>query len=249
MKAVHWNKVAAIMDTKTRAFFGKNCIIMPIFAVGFTLIMRFLYESIMTGEMIPEGFANGYALAMGLVMGICMIGIYCPALLLAEEKEKNTLRVLMTSSVNGLEFFLGSVIPVFLATVIVNFLLIPVSGYTVSGGDLAAFGVSTVLASLISCLVGMVLGIFAKNQVSAGTVITPVLMVFMLIPMFADMIESLEEISRFIFTGIVMDMMMNIVEGREELVSPLGIGVMAAEAVAAAMLFMILYRRNGYEKE
>ena len=82
-----------------------------------------------------------------------------------------------------------------------------------SGGDLAAFGVSTVLASLISCLVGMVLGIFAKNQVSAGTVITPVLMVFMLIPMFADMIESLEEISRFIFTGIVMDMMMNIVEG------------------------------------
>ena len=110
MKTIHWNKVAAIMDTKTRAFFGKNCIIMPIFAIVFTFIMKLLYVNVMKGEPGMDEFARGYSLAMGLVMGIGMIGIYCPALLLAEEKEKNTLRVLMTSSVNGLEFFLGSII-------------------------------------------------------------------------------------------------------------------------------------------
>ena len=37
-------------------------------------------------------------------MNTSMTGIYCVAASLAEEKEKHTLRTLMTSSVNGLEF-------------------------------------------------------------------------------------------------------------------------------------------------
>ena len=80
MKTVHWNKVTAVMDTKTRAFFGKNCIIMPVFALGFTFIMRLLYVNIMGDVSGMNDFARGYSLAMGLVMSICMIGIYCPAL-------------------------------------------------------------------------------------------------------------------------------------------------------------------------
>ena len=240
MKTIHWNKVAAIMDTKTRAFFGKNCIIMPIFAIVFTFIMKLLYVNVMEGEPGMDEFARGYSLAMGLVMGIGMIGIYCPALLLAEEKEKNTLRVLMTSSVNGLEFFLGSIIPVFLATGIVCFLLIPVSGYDMAAADIPAFAAVILMASLISCIVGMVLGIFAKNQVSAGTVITPVLMVFMLIPMFANLIEALEKISQFTFTGIVMEMMMRMMEGGKSLVTAQGIAVMAVEAALAVVLFICL---------
>ncbi|MFR4405411.1 MAG: ABC transporter permease [Anaerovoracaceae bacterium] len=249
MKTVHWNKVAAVMDTKTRAFFGKNCIIMPVFALGFTFIMRLLYVNIMGDVSGMNDFARGYSLAMGLVMSICMIGIYCPALLLAEEKEKNTLRVLMTSSVNGLEFFLGSIIPIFLATAVINFILIPVSGYDMDMSYIVSFAGVTTIASLISCILGMVLGIFAKNQVSAGTVITPVLMIFMLIPMFADMIDSLEKLSQFTFTGIVMEMMMRIMEEKESVITVQGIIVMSAEAALTALIFIWLYKRNGFERE
>ena len=233
MKTVHWNKVAAVMDTKTRAFFGKNCIIMPVFALGFTFIMRLLYVNIMGDVSGMNDFARGYSLAMGLVMSICMIGIYCPALLLAEEKEKNTLRVLMTSSVNGLEFFLGSIIPIFLATAVINFILIPVSGYDMDMSYIVSFAGVTTIASLISCILGMVLGIFAKNQVSAGTVITPVL----------------KKLSQFTFTGIVMEMMMRIMEEKESVITVQGIIVMSAEAALTALIFIWLYKRNGFERE
>ena len=99
---LHMNKIAAIAQVKTRAFMGKNCIIMPIFAIGFTAVMRILYNNMDMGSSAPIEMLNAYVLSMGLVMNLGMTGIYCPCLLLAEEKEKNTLRVLMTSSVNGL---------------------------------------------------------------------------------------------------------------------------------------------------
>lgn len=249
MKPIHWNKVAAIALCKSRAFLGKNCIIMPIFALGFTLLMRFLYEYLLGGQVDIPGFANAYALGMGLVMNIGMTGIYCPALLLAEEKEKHTLRVLMTSSVNGLEFFLGSVLPIFLATVAMNFLLLPLSGYSFSASALPVFVLVSVLASLISCIIGMLLGIFAKNQVTAGTITSPILLIFVLVPMLSNLIEAFRGVSQFVFTGIMMDLVMNAVTGVEPLVSVSGILVMGVEVLAALALFLVFYKRNGFEKD
>lgn len=228
---------------------GKNCIIMPIFAIGFTAVMRILYNNMDMGSSAPIEMLNAYVLSMGLVMNLGMTGIYCPCLLLAEEKEKNTLRVLMTSSVNGLEFFLGSILPVFIVTAIINFLLMPISGYMISGSDLAVFALVSILSSLTSCIIGMLLGIFAKNQVSAGTIITPVVLIFMLIPMFANMIEELSKISRFLFTGILMDMIADISTGAKEIIKPESIVILIAEVIISIALFIIFYRKNGFEKE
>lgn len=246
---LHMNKIAAIAQVKTRAFMGKNCIIMPIFAIGFTAVMRILYNNMDMGSSAPIEMLNAYVLSMGLVMNLGMTGIYCPCLLLAEEKEKNTLRVLMTSSVNGLEFFLGSILPVFIVTAIINFLLMPISGYMISGSDLAVFALVSILSSLTSCIIGMLLGIFAKNQVSAGTIITPVVLIFMLIPMFANMIEELSKISRFLFTGILMDMIADISTGAKEIIKPESIAILIAEVIISIALFVIFYRKNGFEKD
>ena len=246
---LHMNKIAAIAQVKTRACMGKNCIIMPIFAIGFTAVMRILYNNMDMGSSAPIEMLNAYVLSMGLVMNLGMTGIYCPCLLLAEEKEKNTLRVLMTSSVNGLEFFLGSILPVFIVTAIINFLLMPISGYMISGSDLAVFALVSILSSLTSCIIGMLLGIFAKNQVSAGTIITPVVLIFMLIPMFANMIEELSKISRFLFTGILMDMIADISTGAKEIIKPESIVILIAEVIISIALFIIFYRKNGFEKE
>ena len=112
LKPVHMRKLAAIIDVKGRALFSKNFIIMPVFSLGFTFLMQVLYERASGGLEAM----NAYALAMGMLMNVSIMGFYCTAASLAEEKEKNTLRTLMTSSVNGLEFFLGSLIPIVLMT-------------------------------------------------------------------------------------------------------------------------------------
>ena len=243
LKPVHMRKLAAIIDVKGRALFSKNFIIMPVFSLGFTFLMDILYERISGGAAAM----NAYALAMGMLMNVSMMGFYCTAASLAEEKEKNTLRTLMTSSVNGLEFFLGSLIPIVLMTEVVNVLCVFIVHMTMSPMQWAAYLAVTTTASVIASVGGMLLGIFAKNQVSASTLTTPVVLVFMMIPMFTGFSETLQKISMFFFTGIAFDAIANISNGLPA-VDVKGIAVLAAEFLLSVILFLILYRRNGFER-
>ena len=190
---------------------------------------------------------NAYALAMGMLMNVSMMGFYCTAASLAEEKEKNTLRTLMTSSVNGLEFFLGSLIPIVLMTEVVNVLCVFIVHMTMNPMQWAAYLAVTTTASVIASVGGMLLGIFAKNQVSASTLTTPVVLVFMMIPMFTGFSETLQKISMFFFTGIAFDAIANISNGLPA-VDVKGIAVLAAEFILSVILFLVLYRRNGFER-
>ena len=99
MKTIHLRKLNAIMEVKSRTLFSKNLIIMPAFSLVFTWLLKMIYTN-----MYPDLDFGSYALSIGLLMNTSMTGIYCVAASLAEEKEKHTLRTLMTSSVNGLEF-------------------------------------------------------------------------------------------------------------------------------------------------
>ena len=129
--AIHFRKLSAVTEMKMRTLMSKNFIIMPIFSLGFTFLMKILYRSIADGKINMDG----YALSLGVLMNISM-SVYCTAAALAEEKEKNTLRTLMTSSVNGLEFFLGSIIPVIILSTAVNVLCVFIVQLTLSGSPM-----------------------------------------------------------------------------------------------------------------
>ena len=103
MKTMHLNKVIAIAQVKLKAFMGKNCIIMPLFSIGFTLLMKYLYSSMSTGGFVPrvsKRLCSGHGAGdeSGHVRNIL------PQPASGGRERKNTLRVLMTSSVNSLEF-------------------------------------------------------------------------------------------------------------------------------------------------
>ena len=99
----------------------------------------------------------------------------------------------MTSSVNGLEFFLGSLIPVIAMVTVVNAVLVPVVGFRMNGVQWAVYISVSLLAAVASGVIGMIFGIFAKNQITAGTLTTPALLVLMMIPMFSGLNAALGE--------------------------------------------------------
>lgn len=190
VKPIHLKKLAAIIEVKGKAMFSKNFIIMPVFALGFTFLMDVIY-----GKMTSDATGmNAYALALGVLMNISMTGIYCVSAGLAEEKEKKTLRTLMTSSVNGLEFFLGSLIPAVLMTVVVNILCVFIVQLEMDPFQWGQFLIVTTAAALIASVIGMIFGIFAKDQVSASTITTPGILIFMMFPMFSGLSEKLDHI-------------------------------------------------------
>ena len=238
---IHLRKLMAIIEVKGKALFSKNFIIMPIFALGFTYLIKKVYGSINDIDM------SGYTLSLGVLMNVCMTGIYLVAATLAEEKEKNTLRTLMTSSVNGLEFFLGSLIPILLLMMIVNVLCVLISGFQMTNFEnWCIFLLVTTCASIISAIIGMIFGIFAKNQMSAGTMTTPALLIFMMIPMFKALNEILSKISNFMFTGIIMNVIDNISK-HSTAINIQNIIILIVEIVLSIILFLILYKKNGYE--
>lgn len=247
MKTIHLNKLNAIMEMKIKALFSKNFIIMPIFAIGFTFIMKLVYGSIAGGALNSQ--LKAMALSYGALMNITMTGIYCVSATIAEEKEKHTLRVLMTSSVNGLEFFLGSLIPVVVMMAVVNAILVPVSGFSMDVTQWPAYLGITFLAAATSSIIGMIFGIFSKNQVTAGTVTTPALLILMMIPMFSSFNPTLKNISDYLFTGILLKFVENAANGSGGLVRGSSIAVMIAEILIAIILFLVFYRKNGYDSE
>ena len=208
--AIHFRKLSAVTEMKMRTLMSKNFIIMPIFSLGFTFLMKILYRSIADGKINMDG----YALSLGVLMNISM-SVYCTAAALAEEKEKNTLRTLMTSSVNGLEFFLGSIIPVIILSTAVNVLCVFIVQLTLSGSQWGAYLIITTVCTFIASVVGMIFG--------------------------------LEKISNLLFTGIALNAISAISAGKAP-IHLSGIIVLSVEAFLSAALFLILYRKNGFEK-
>lgn len=104
-----------------------SALIGPLMALGMTLLLKYFYSS-MTESPEELEMALAMALNFGLSMNIGMGAIMMSALSLAEEKEKNTLRSLMTSSVNSKQFLVGSLIPPLVITFIINYLLLFLSG-------------------------------------------------------------------------------------------------------------------------
>ena len=182
-------------------------------------------------------------------MNICMDGFLMVGTAIAEEKEKHTLRVLITSSITGVQYFIGSILFPFALTVWVNFVVLAVSGVSIGQASIVAFLLLSSSASLISCVIGMVVGICAKNQMNANLIAYPLTLVFMMVPMFGNFSEGLHKLSGFLFTGVLTEMAYGFANGEPYVAKPLDIAVLVGELVISILVFLILYKRNGFEKD
>jgi len=227
---------------------NKNLIMMPIFSIAITVIYRFLYTSLLKDNSSAD-MMMGIVLNLGLMMNIVMTGMTVTSSALAEGKEKHTLRTLMTSSVNGLEFFLGSTIPPLIMIIIVNMILPFLSGISLEVFNYPIYFLITTVASITSCVLGMVTGIYAKNQMSASTISSPIMMIFVFIPTFASLNDGIARVSRFLYTGVISEMITSYSNHQEAPLNALNVAVLFGQIIAAAILFMVVYKRNGYETD
>ncbi|MCI8495109.1 MAG: hypothetical protein HFI74_05445, partial [Lachnospiraceae bacterium] len=86
-------------------------------------------------------------------------------------------------------------------------------------------------------------------QMNANLISYPLVIVLMMIPMFGNLSEKLHQISGFLFTGVLTEMANGFAEGMSYTLKPLDIAVLIGELIISILVFLILYRRNGYEKD
>jgi ABC-2 type transport system permease protein len=198
-------------------------------------------------HLIPD-MPRGFALSFGLLFLATMVGMYVPAMIIAEEKEKRTLEVLMLSPATPADIFMGKGMLTLIAIVVSTVVLLLISGN--GPANLAVIAVGMTLTSITCIFIGMLIGLAVQNQMATGVIGTPVYMLFMLIPLLAHLGDGfITQIARALPTHYLLDMLDLAMNQRLGL-SDMGfhLAFLSGSVVTTFVLLLLVYRYKGLEQ-
>lgn len=205
-------------------------LMMPILAV--------VMENTITLDDMPEHFF----VKMFSVMFVGMAPLTCMSAIISEEKEKNTLRVLMMSNVKPFQYLVGVGFYVWLMCMAGAAVFAVCGGY--EGMDFCVFMLIMSVGILLSSLTGAAIGVFSKNQMAATSVTVPVMMVFSFLPMLSMFNESIKNIARITYSQQMSILINGIgtvdIKAESVVVIALNFAIMAA-------LFAAAFKKKGLE--
>ncbi len=157
-------------------------------------MMTFIMETAMDIEGMPAHFfVNMFA-----TMYIGMAPLVSISSIIAEEKEKNTLRVLHMANVKAGAYLIGNAIYIWLICMAGSLVMGLAGGYR--GEGLLQFLVIMAAGHVISILLGAAIGVFSKDQMSATSMTVPVMLVFSFLPMLSMFNETIGKVAKFFYS-------------------------------------------------
>jgi ABC-2 type transport system permease protein len=154
---------------------------------------------VMTQAMKGQAGMDSLFVSMFSTMHCVFTPIMATSSIIAEEKEKNTLRVLFLSNVTLKEYLLSIGGFVLLANLITGSIFLLFTEYSVKQSLI--FMASLAIGSLISLVLGACLGLYSKNAAAASGMAISIGMIFAFMPMLANFNSGIEAISKFTFSG------------------------------------------------
>lgn len=195
---------------------------------------------IMENTIHMEGMPELYFTKLFSIMYIGMAPISSVTSIISEEKEKNTLRVLMMANVKPWQYLLG--VGAYVWTICMIGAGIMATGFR--GGDIATYMLIMGIGFLISIILGACVGIFAKNQMGATSISLPAMMILAFLPMLAMFNTTIEKVAKYTYTQ-----QLNVCLGSMSLtsVSKETYMVLLLNMVLLFGLFMVSFRKKGLE--
>ena len=201
-------------------------------------VLVIIFENVVKIEDMPEHFfAKLFA-----VMFVGMAPLTCMSAVISEEKEKNTLRVLLMSNVKPAEYLIGVGAYVFVMCSVGTAVFAAVGGYT--GADLVRFIAVMSAGIILSELTGAVIGVFSKNQMTATSVTVPVMMILSFLPMLSMFNDTIKSVAQVTYSQQISELINGI--GTSS-ISAQSLIVIAVNFVLAVILFIAAYKRKGLE--
>ncbi len=211
---------------------NKPVLIQFIMFPAMTLIME---NAIKLKDMPDLFFTKLFA-----VMYIGMAPLTASASIISEEKEKNTLRVLMMAGVRPWEYLTGVAAYIWI-------LCMAGAGIMAVGldaKDVPFFMLVMGVGFIISILIGAFVGIFAKNQMVSTSLMMPVMMILSFSPMLAMFNDKIEKAARFVYT---QQLRQTVDHMSFDGIGNSGALILAVNAAAALVLFFIAFKKKGLE--
>lgn len=211
-------------------------------AVLIQFVMFPLMAVIMENAVKIENMPQKFFVKLFSVMFVGMAPLTCVSSIISEEKEKNTLRVLMMSNVKPFEYLCGIGSYVWLMCM-AGTAVFAICG-KFSEKELGLFLLIMAVGVILSELIGAVIGIFSRNQMSATSITVPVMMIFSFLPMLSMFNDKIEIIANLTYTQHISD----IINGLEDSsVTMENITVPVVNFLLTAILFVYTYKKRGIE--
>lgn len=219
---------------------NKNVIIMMMLPIGFGVLYQFLFEG-----MLDD--AKDLVLNLCVLLALTAIAVSSTGMMVAEEKEKNTLRVLMLNDVSALEYIMSKVIVIGLMTEIVC-----VGIYVLTFCPMHALPVFLFVTCITTCsmlMFGAIVGICSKDQMSTSTLSTPLMLLFLFPPMFSEFNEVFSTISMVLPTAAMNNIVTEAIAGGAFLTMDtlMNIGIIAAWIIISIVLFSFMYKKKSLD--
>lgn len=160
-----WKRVNAIFQKDFKDFSRNIAVSIVIFL---PLIIAALY-----GRM---GLDSIQAHFLNINMTFTMVGTYVQCCLIAEEKEKNTLRGLMLSPASTIEILAGKSLLSFVLTIVIALFCAYLSEYRPV--NIAIVVVAIIISSIFFIGLGTLLGLIAKSVMESSVIVLPVIAIF-----------------------------------------------------------------------
>ncbi|MBO4450264.1 MAG: ABC transporter permease [Clostridiales bacterium] len=209
-----------------------------------TVLIQFLMFPVMTLIMencvnipdMPELFFT----KLFAVMYMGMAPLTSVASIISEEKEKNTLRVLMMANVKPWEYLSG--VGIYVWTLCMAGAGIMATG--VPSERIPFFLSVMAIGFTVSIVMGACIGVFSPNQMVATSLFMPVMMVFSFAPMLALFNDKIEKVAGVFYTQqlrILLNQM-----SFDGMTAKAAI-VLIINAALALGLFFAAFRKKGLE--
>lgn len=168
--------------------------------VMFPVISIILTMSVSISEIPSEYFVILFA-----TMYVGMAPIIVVSNIIGEEKENGSLRMLMMSNVKPFEYILGVSSFVMIVCILGLLVMGVAGGY--EGISLFYFIGICSMGMLISILMGSVIGLYAKNQMSANSLSVPAMLICSFVPMISMFNQQVKEFGQVIYTQQINDLL------------------------------------------
>lgn len=205
--------------------------------IMFPILTCIMESTIKIDDMPSHFFANLFA-----VMYLGMAPLTSMAAVISEDKEKNTLRVLLMSNVKPFEYLIGmgSYIG---GGCLLGACIIGLAG-KYHGTSFANFMLLMTVGIVISVLLGAAIGIFSKNQMMATSLSIPVMMILSFLPMLSMFNNTIGKFAKWIYSEQIY-LLFNQPENLT--LSAETIFIVVLNIVVVIALFAYAYKRNGME--
>ncbi len=197
---------------------------------------------IMNNTIKIDGMPENFFVNLFATMYIGMAPLTSIAAIVAEEKEQNTLRVLLMSNVKPREYLLGVGSYIWLICMLGALVICAAGSYTLQEG--ITFMIIMAAGIFVSLLIGLSIGAWSKTQMMAASLSVPVMIIFSFLPMISMFHTGIAKIAKFTWSEQISLMLGQVSSLRLEAGN---LGIFLTNIFLFTALFFFAYKRSGLD--